>query len=546
MNANALCLLTAAAFLLNCCFLFRYLAGVIIERNLWRNSKAFAALCFFIIVFVLLFHAGAGVPLRSGYDNEHCFGLLASSYAKPHNWLGIVMGKEVSPTIGFAFVDLLSGNSLEGIVSANKLLVPVCALLLGAALLELGAGFAGAIAGCGLYSLNFLALLNSHTVSTTNWNMFFVLCAVLSASRLAMGKNCLADFAWYFCSMILVLSGRFEFFPVLLLPLLPALRFVGWKGADKRVWILLALWCLCCLLWVLQLRHISPANGAINLRAIYNNVEYHLGSKNLSLLSGVSSSFWAYAALGLLAVFTAWGMWLAWKRDWSFLVPVWLVSWGLGFASIFVPLDRYPLQFIRHDLYFFLPFCLLAGLGAGLLTRRLTGWRSYACVGVTVALLAFYAKANVRTALSLNNELRTDDIEWQFLMTAKRNWPANCRATTTDTTRSLILMRYFPYAYSDESLNGQCLLFYKTVRGDIFSRAGVQIYSKGGQKSLSVFVNYDSPWLEQRFFHRFYTMWTNSDGYVFDKEEVRPIPLTLGFYPARFSAPDVDNSLVRH
>lgn len=546
MNANVLCLLTAAAFLLNFCFLVRYFTGIIAARKLWRSPEAAVFLCAFVFAFVLLFRASADVPLRGGYDNEHCFGLLSSSYAQPNNWGGIIMGKEVSPTIGFAFVDLLSGNSLEAIVFANKLLVPVCALLLGASLLELGAGLAGAVAGCGLFGFNFLSLLNAHAFSTTNWNIFFVLCAVLSASRLAMGKNALADFAWYCCATVLVLSARLEFFPVLLLPLLPALRFVRWKGAGKFVWLILALWTACCLLWVLQLRHSAPSNGAIDLRMIGDDMAYHLGSKNLSLLSAVSPSFWAYAGLALMACLAGWAVRLAWKRNWSFVVPVWLVSWGVGFASIFLPLDRYPLQFIRHDLYFFLPFCLMAGLGAGLLTRRLAGWRSYACVGVTVVLLVFYGRANVRAALSLNNELRTNDIEWQFLVTAKRNWPANCRATAAGSARSLILMRYFPYASSDEPQDGQCLLFYKAVRKDLFSRIARPDGYRNHDSVDDVLVNYDRPWLEQRFFHRFYTMWTNSDGYTCDKEESLPIPLTLGFYPARFPNPIIDNSLARH
>ncbi len=537
MNAFVLMFFLIAAFILNGCFVLNYFFNAA-NGKLLRGWKGGAAIAVFALLFAALFHFSSSVPLRGGYDNEHCFGMLSFSALKISHWPVILKAKEVSPVIGFGLADLLGGTTLEGVVVTNKLLWPVCALLAGAALFEMGAGFAGVLAGAGLLSLNFLSLLNSYAFSSTNWNMFFVLCSVLAGARLAAGKTTLSDFAWYFSAMLLVLAGRFEFFPVLLLPLLPALVRVEWRKDWKRVGAALVLWVICCAAWVLTLRHTAPDNGRVELRDVYGNVAYHLGLNNFSVFTGIQDYSWAKAWLAVVIAAVLLGSWLAWKRDRRFVIPLWLSAWAIFFAAIFMPLDKYPLHFIRHDLYFFLPFSLLAGVLVGYISD-LRGLGDRLAVPLVVILLLVYSGGNLKTALSFNSSLRTNDIEWQFLATARKNWPANCYATSTDKGRAYLLMRYFPYAYSNVIPSGKCLLFYQSVRKDIFKRARKELVYDPNIPS-DVFVNYDSPWLQQRFNHRFYTIWNDSSPEAFDTEETSPIPLTLGFYPAKFSLDDVD------
>lgn len=537
MSAFILISLLIAAFILNGWLAVNYFFEAA-NRKFWRGWKGWAAVAAFSALFLLMFHFSASVPLRGGYDNEHCFGMLSFSALKVSHWPIIIKTKEVSPVIGFGLTDLMGGTSLAGVTVVNRLLWPVCALLAGAALFEMGAGFAGVFVGTGLLSLNFLSILNSHTFSSTNWNMFFVLCAVLSGARLAAGKNALPDLAWFVSSTLLVLAGRFEFFPVLLLPLLPALVRTEWKKEWKRVGAALLAWVICCAAWVLTLRRTAPDNGRIELRDIYGNTAYHLGLNNFSVFTGVNDYFWAKTWLAVVIAAVLLGIWLVWKRDRRFIVPLWLSAWALFFASIFMPLDKYPLHFMRHDLYFFLPFSLLAGVLVGYIAD-LRGLSNRLVVPLIVIILIIYSDVNLKTALSFNSSLRTNDIEWQFLVTARKNWPANCRATTTDHYRAYLLMHYFPYAYSDATLEGKCLLFYRTPRSDIFSKAKRKPMPDPHVPS-SVFINYSSPWLHQNFRHRFYTIWTNAGPEGFDAEETEPIPLTLGFYPAKFSVADVD------
>jgi len=537
MSAFILLPLLIAAFILNGWLTASYFSEAA-NRKSWRGWKGWTAMAAFSALFLLMFHFSASVPLRSGYDNEHCFGMLSFSALKVSHWPIIIKTKEVSPVIGFGLADLMGGTSLTGVAVVNRLLGPVCALLAGAALFEMGAGFAGALAGAGLLGLNFLSILNSHAFSSTNWNMFFVLCAVLSGARLAAGKNALPDLAWFFSSTLLVLAGRFEFFPVLLLPLLPALVRTDWKRGWKRIGAALILWFICCAAWVLMLKQTAPRNGWVALRDIYGNTAYHLGLNNFSVFTGVNDYFWAKTWLAVVIAAVLLGIWLVWKRDRRFIVPLWLSAWALFFASIFMPLDKYPLHFMRHDLYFFLPFSLLAGVLVGYIAD-LCGLGYRLAVAPVAILLVIYSYGNLKAASSFDTYLRTNDIEWQFLVTARKNWPANCRATTTDHYRAYLLMHYFPYAYSNATLEGKCLLFYRTPRGDIFSKAKSKPMPDQYIPS-SIFIDYSSPWLHHNFRHRFYTIWANAGPEGFDAEETAPIPLTLGFYPAKFSMDDVD------
>jgi len=121
MSAFILLPLLIAAFILNGWLTASYFSEAA-NRKSWRGWKGWTAMAAFSALFLLMFHFSASVPLRSGYDNEHCFGMLSFSALKVSHWPIIIKTKEVSPVIGFGLADLMGGTSLTGVAVVNRLL----------------------------------------------------------------------------------------------------------------------------------------------------------------------------------------------------------------------------------------------------------------------------------------------------------------------------------------------------------------------------------------------------------------------------------------
>jgi len=526
------CLAVIAAFLANLLFLFLYVWRAVSVDFRLKWPRLLISLIVLSGVFGALLAASADVPMRSGYDNDHSFDDLSFRFHSPGAW-GVVGSykKELSTLAGVSFVDILSGQRLEGILAANRILWPVCAVLTGAVLLELGAGLAGATVGAGLFGLSFLSIINAHTFSTTNWNLFYILCCLLSVCRLLRDSAGLSDWIWFFCASFLMLTSRFEFTPVIAL----ILFIVAWRGlkaggGGKILPVLFAIWAGVCALWAFHLRGMASENLFMpHYSEMFGNIAGQLGESNLSIVSGLSSDFWGWAGVSVMGVCAIVSMILAFRKSREWLPPAWLLLWLAYFALIFRPLEVYPLHFVRHQLYFFLPFCLFSGWAAAHIFRLLK-WR-WLPVAVSAVFFLVYGEAGVRAARSYNSSLRTDDIEWQFLLNARRAWPGNCSIITDSRKRELLLRKYFPYAGQESTRADDCLLFYRPVFSTIIVERDDRFYAISPGNGLVMDVNYSTPWLEQKFRHRFYTTFF---GWYGQAREVRePIPLTLGLYPAR-------------
>lgn len=526
------CLAIIAAFLANLLFLLLYAWRAVSVDFRLKWPRLLISLIVLSGVFGALLAASADVPLRSGYDNDHSFDDLSFRFHSPGAW-GVVgtYKKELSTLAGVSLVDILSGQRLEGILAANRILWPVCAVLTGAVLLELGAGLAGATVGAGLFGLSFLSIINAHTFSTTNWNLLYILCCLLSVCRLLRDGASLSGWIWFFCASFIMLTARFEFAPVIV----PLLFFAAWRclkagGGGKILPVLFAVWAGVCALWAFHLRGMVSENlFTPNYSEMFGNIAGQLGESNLSVVSGLSQDFWGWTGISVMGLCAIASVIFAFRKSREWLAPAWLLLWMAYFALIFRPLEVYPLHFIRHQLYFFLPFCLFSGWAAGHIFRLLK-WR-WLPVAVSAVFFMVYGEAGVRAARSHNSSLRTDDIEWQFLMTARRAWPENCRIITVSRKRELLLRKYFPYAYREPTRDGDCLLFYKPVCDEIIVELEKMYDDMPSDKGLVLDVNYSSPWLEQKFRHRFYTTFFGRYGKA--REVRKPVPLTLGIYPAR-------------
>lgn len=526
------CLAIIAAFIANLLFLLLYSWRALSRDFRPKWPRLLISIVLLAGVFGGLLAASGDVPVRSGYDNDNSFDSLSFSFHSPGVW-GVVSSykKELSPLAGVSFVDILSGQGLEGILTANLILWPVCAVLTGAVLLELGAGLAGASIGAGLFGLSFLSIINAHTFSTTNWNLFYILCCLLSLCRLLRDRAGTSGWIWFFCASFLMVTGRFEFAPVFA----PLLLAAAWRclktgGYGRILPALFAVWTGMCVLWAFHLHGMAMENLFMpNYSEMFGNIAGQLGESNLSIAGGLSPDFWGWAGVSLMGACAVFSIILAFRKSRAWIVPAWLLLWISYFALIFRPLEIYPLHFVRHQLYFFLPFCLFAGWAAGHIFGFVK-WKWFAVL-VPAAVLLMYGDAGIRTARSYDSSLRTDDIEWQFLLTARRAWPENCRIITGSRKREMLLRKYFPYADREPTRAGACILFYKPVFEEIIVELEKAYYEISLGKELALDVNYSTPWLEQKFQHRFYTTFFGCYGKA--REVRKPIPLTLGIYPAR-------------
>ncbi len=507
--------------------------GVFSPRRLASVSGIFLALVLFILA------AGARIPLRGGYDNEHDFGFMAESFSFSSQ-------KELSAVPVKLFTDSAGRGQLGAHTVRNAVLLALDAGLVAAALIRTGAApAAGAFAGL-LLLFNFLALLNARTFSSTLANVFFLLSGVYALAALLFSeKLSWRNLAWAGCAALGVLGARFEFLPALAAGFAVALIAGGaaFRGRLAAAWrsrpaASAVSWGLFLALaagwtgWLVSAVHYNgpAARKLVSAAEIVSNFVYHIGEKNISVFSGLPPALAAAAALLLfLPVFAgrkpAPGS--GRHRFWA----AWTLIWALCFSAVYMKLDLYPLHFMRHDLYFFLPFVFAAGGAADAVLGFFRGAAAKYAVFAGAALLAVYAAANLRAAYALNGELRTNDREWQFLVKARRAWPAGCVAVYPfENVRAALLDRYFPSPRPGAG-EGQCVMAYKSPSAQVLRKVVPRRSAAAGRTSEETWPAgmAAGAFMEEKFPHAFYTIWHS--GRAGDADEIMaPVPVTAGFY----------------
>ncbi len=458
-------------------------------------------------------------------------------------------GKEASPLLTDALSDAASGFSLEAILVKNRSFMFLSAVLLFACLLKLGLGLSAAFFGFALFYFNFLVFLNGSTFSTTAPNVFFLFSGLFAAVSFETGRRDIKGLLWALAALFLVWTGRYElaFMPGLLLAvslLRPggALRELA-SERGTRVWIWLALALALSLFagWLLLVIAPGHYNGPRFSEAarLLRNLQYQLGEKNLGVFLPPAAWLAQYLVSGaFILIFLR-----VWFRVRSRLVPhppqadgqsaglvlsAVLLLWTVYISAIFIPLDLYPLHFMRHQLYFFIPFVFVFAAAWEALWDRPPGraltagikWVSLAC------FCAVYLGLNVKAARSLESEKRTNDMEWALLLKASQNWPKDCSAVyPVRDSRYFLLKKYFPFYDDPGRSSSGCFIKYLPPTYQIFSDANPGFSQDYNPASPSYAGPGDAPLYESVFRHRFYTIFANS-------ETRREIPVRLGFYNA--------------
>lgn len=488
------------------------------RASLRSNARAGLKAVLVALVFGIAVYATRAVSLRGGHADEHDFAAMSADFLRwpPRDYLT----KELSPLALLSAIDRASGYSLKGFLVGQHALWLLSALLLAAALARTGISPGAAACAGGLFLLNFLAVLNTHAFSTANANVFSVASAlyVLAAlrdelrNRGAALRYCL----WLLAAAFLVLTARFEFALVLVWGLGLALLLDGSglldelrRGPRRRLGAAvgaLGLFLGACALWYDRLGH----DAHITVQNYFNlvqNVDLELGAMNLQPLTGLPAE-WTAGALGALwigAAIVGVRRWRTGRSDCFW--PIFLCGWILYFSCIFNEALLFPLQEIRHHLYFFMPVAMLLGVLSDEVSARIPPlWGRAALAG----FLSVYFVLNLRQARALQGVLRTNDVEWQFLYEAADQWPAGCRvleSAVSDRRRDL-LRKYFPTAGIDAEASGGCLLGYSSPADQTLSavRRPDDEAREDADAACGAIVK------ERLFTHRFYTLWRRDAG----------------------------------
>ena len=503
----------AAAFGANLFFLAQFLGERV--RALSRR-RAFAAAGFAALFAASFWHFSSRVPVRSGYDNGHDVQYL-SARAFPLSDCGLLRaGKEASPLFFDLLADLASGYSLAAHPVKNRLLILLAVLVFSLFLAEAGLSPPAAAAGAVLLGFNSLGLLNAASMATTGANLFYFACALLAAARFAAAPGGLRG-AWAAAALFLLIAARVELF------IAPAvLAAAGLLAVGRRAWrpplnwLPAALCLLLCSLWLYRLRpywlkNVGPSGAG--LLDLAGHSAWELGGANLSLMFPLPPVLAPVLLAGGL-LFCG----LALRRLGRAGQPrtlAWLAAWLVYFSAIFFSGDQYPLHFMRHQLYYFVPAAALAALCLHDLLL-LAGDRRRAAAYAAGAALALYAAAGVKGAAALDGEYRTNDAEWRLLIGAQRALPPGCAVYTGpgDQRRDL-LAKYFSTA-GPCAEPAPCMVKYVSPADLVFARPAAGARGAWGAPSGEALA---AASLE----HRFYTTMAH-------RETRAPLKLRIGFF----------------
>lgn len=476
-----------------------------------------------IIIALAVIIPASFINARGGYDNNHDFLCLSYDFLTENKY-NLFNFKEVAPLFTDTITNIISSYSLKAILVKNVILSVVSMSLFYLGLKTVCKNSVISATITVLLFLNFNTALSAKSFATTQSNILIFITSYLSIFN-AFTKKTLSrnPITWVITTLILVTATRIEFVPVNLL-LIATLIIYKVKAKDffflKR-WnqYLIGIGIAFMIIFGLQAIKDNPARLLNQNSSLMTNINFHLSGNNLSVIRGyfpkysvhtfnkidkldkINTSIFLLIAIPGILIF-------CFKHDDDqkviFYLTTPIIIWCFYFAYIFFPQSNYPLHFTRHHLYFFIPFCLLQFIalnGYFNIFKNKTTLKILCCLFCGV-----YFALNVRAEIALNKQMRTNDIEWNFLLNSKEsNICSNAKIYFNDNDlKSHVVRRYFkPNKNTDKKcyfISSYPFIFnLKTAIPDDIT----ELYTI-------------------RFHHKFYTTMPN--------EKKGSIPLTIGFF----------------
>ncbi|MBO4556966.1 MAG: hypothetical protein J5706_09420 [Elusimicrobiales bacterium] len=418
----------AAAFCINLYFCLIFLRGY------WqREDKKITAGLLLNALIIAMLAAEHCLPVRGGYDSALCFGIARETFFSLKSTY-----KEISPVLAYTITDLISQKSLHALLLQNMALSLINALMLFSCLRRIRLGMAAALCGTAFFCINFNNLIAAASMASTQCNLFYFISALAAALTPFYIQDIKKEYGkmliWLISSSVLVITSRAELAPV------PLLIFAAGILSKKRISEIPPLFsqkrkyiamaglavCLICSINVLSGEGFKNRFGA---HSPYINAVYQTVSNNFAMMAGNKAFLgkfsppplrhhiifilcMGFAAFGCILFCGKYSDTEEKKKKIAISAAFFLAAAFLSF--MYSPKDAYPLHFVRQRLYLFMALPFIVSFAAeGFFSK--TG-KKRAFIALISVLLAVYSFMNIKTAFSLNEEQRTDDKIWQFLI----------------------------------------------------------------------------------------------------------------------------------
>ena len=403
-------------------FTFKFLISFI-----KREHKA-AIICLAIIGITMLY-GNFTAPVRGGYDNNHDFHSLGNSISKTKTLFSF---KEVSPIFLKSPIDIASNYSLAALLTFNRALPLLSLFLFYAGLRSIGSGIISSLLASVFLFLNFHLFLNASSFSTTSAN-FFTLISSFTAFSACFAKQKISDedIIWLFSAIIITSMARIETVPALFIMGIGLLYEKGkvkvpiLNSFSSKFLSILGTICLmpCLYFQLFRLSCNSIKLARINNPFIVFNMQ--MIEENLAILFSPvpAEAFPKNSDIGIgtfifIAIIICIFFYVKDKRNSGRIPALAYLLTAIYFSIIYYWQDLYPLHFIRHRILFMIPFAALIPF----LLRHINNIISK--IKISRQLKYFFSAffcisyflLNISTAKALNNELRSNDLEWNLLL----------------------------------------------------------------------------------------------------------------------------------
>lgn len=403
-------------------FTFKFLISFI-----KRENKA-AIICLAIIGITMLY-GNFTAPVRGGYDNNHDFQSMGNRIS---NTKILFLFKEVSPIFLKSSVDIASNYSLAALLTFNRTLPLLSLFLFYAGLRSIGSGIISSLLASGFLFLNFHLFLNASAFSTTSAN-FFILISSFTAFSVCFAKQKIVceDIIWLFSAIIITSMARIETVPALFIMGIGLL----YEKVKVKVPILnsfsskfLSILGTICLMPCLYFQLFRLSENSIKLARINNPFivfNMQMIEENLAILFSTvpAEAFPKNSNIGLgififIPIIICILFYVKNKRNSDRIPALGYLLTAIYFSIIYCWQDNYPLHFMRHRLFFMIPFAalipfLLRHINNNFFKIRISRQLKYF---FSAFICISYFLLNISTAKALDNELRSNDLEWALLL----------------------------------------------------------------------------------------------------------------------------------
>lgn len=395
----------------------------------FRNEKIRTTdiLCLTGIAALMLFSTFY-VAATGGYDIECVFKIIGNSF---FNMDQLFSDKEIAPIFIKELADRTTGFSLYGFLTLNRIMPVFSMLLFYSGLRQTKISSEICLFSSAILFLNFNSLFNSASFNTAPiislaYISFFT--AFLHLTAMSEEKSPYLSLIWLFLSSFLLVMSRVELAPIIFIILsASAIRlFIYNRPCLKKPQLIAIVATGVLLLLSAFVIEMSYRPMGLLLRFTpFSNFNMQFIAENLSVvfsqypheqIPAVFRQFSISAAILMLFFMLPLLFISKLKTDGKYIEIPAFFAIAVYSCVIYHWQDQYPLEFIRHRLFLYIPFAYITAYSLHLIGTLSKKEKIFDILILSAALV--YSVLNVRTAMTIDKNFANDleRTEWKMLI----------------------------------------------------------------------------------------------------------------------------------